>query len=150
MDPLSRRRRTRWRGRCKRPFPHFFPPSSPLTHVLDLQAVCSVALRADGSGLLISASRSISQPKDKAAAARELRDVINASRAQVLEEHIHKKPRLAPAHALLPYQDQFITFALANNVLQFGSFKLKSGRVSPYFFNAGLFCSGDSLNALSR
>jgi orotate phosphoribosyltransferase len=35
-------------------------------------------------------------------------------------------------------------------VLQFGSFKLKSGRISPYFFNAGLFCDGQSVLLLSR
>ena len=42
----------------------------------------------------------------------------------------------------------FIELALANGVLQFGAFTLKSGRVSPYFFNAGLFQTGDALSAL--
>lgn len=45
---------------------------------------------------------------------------------------------------------QFIHFALAQNVLRFGEFELKSGRVSPYFFNAGLFASGASLQQLGR
>jgi hypothetical protein len=52
--------------------------------------------------------------------------------------------------ALLPYQKEFIDFAVKRNVLQFGSFKLKSGRMSPYFFNAGLFCDGQSVLLLSR
>ena len=52
--------------------------------------------------------------------------------------------------ALLPYQKEFIDFAVKRNVLQFGSFKLKSGRISPYFFNAGLFCDGQSVLLLSR
>jgi orotate phosphoribosyltransferase len=49
-----------------------------------------------------------------------------------------------------PYQQQFIEFALATGVLRFGSFTLKSGRVSPYFFNSGLFNSGASLAQLGR
>ena len=42
----------------------------------------------------------------------------------------------------------FIELALASGVLQFGAFTLKSGRISPYFFNAGLFQTGDALSAL--
>jgi orotate phosphoribosyltransferase len=42
----------------------------------------------------------------------------------------------------------FIEFALAAGVLKFGSFELKSGRISPYFFNAGLFADGASLSRL--
>ncbi|NJN45651.1 MAG: orotate phosphoribosyltransferase [Candidatus Competibacteraceae bacterium] len=49
-----------------------------------------------------------------------------------------------------PYQRQFFEFAIAHNVLRFGMFTLKSGRVSPYFFNAGLFNSGGSLAQLGR
>ncbi|KAG2218066.1 hypothetical protein INT45_007229 [Circinella minor] len=48
------------------------------------------------------------------------------------------------------YQREFIDFALQNNVLKFGSFTLKSNRVSPYFFNAGLFNSGKTLGAIGR
>jgi len=49
-----------------------------------------------------------------------------------------------------PYQQQFIEFALATGVLRFGSFTLKSGRVSPYFFNSGLFNTGASLARLGQ
>lgn len=48
------------------------------------------------------------------------------------------------------YQREFIEFALAQGVLRFGSFTLKSGRQSPYFFNAGLFNTGKRLAALGR
>src|SRR5690554_3787315 len=48
------------------------------------------------------------------------------------------------------YQWEFIRFALDRNVLRFGEFTLKSGRTSPYFFNAGLFNTGGSLARLGR
>ena len=48
------------------------------------------------------------------------------------------------------YQKEFIEFALERNVLRFGEFTLKSGRTSPYFFNAGLFNTGRDLAKLGR
>ena len=48
------------------------------------------------------------------------------------------------------YKQQFIEFALARQVLKFGGFTLKSGRVSPYFFNAGLFNQGADLARLGE
>lgn len=48
------------------------------------------------------------------------------------------------------YQRDFIRFAIERGVLRFGQFTLKSGRTSPYFFNAGLFDSGRALSQLGR
>jgi len=48
------------------------------------------------------------------------------------------------------YQQEFIEFALEKKVLRFGEFTLKSGRTSPYFFNAGLFNTGGDLARLGR
>ncbi len=48
------------------------------------------------------------------------------------------------------YQREFLDFALRVGVLKFGQFTLKSGRISPYFFNAGLFNTGASLARLGR
>lgn len=48
------------------------------------------------------------------------------------------------------YQREFIRFAIERGVLRFGEFTLKSGRTSPYFFNAGLFNSGVALAQLGR
>lgn len=48
------------------------------------------------------------------------------------------------------YQREFLDFAIDIGVLRFGEFTLKSGRVSPYFFNSGLFNTGASLARLGR
>lgn len=47
------------------------------------------------------------------------------------------------------YQKQFIDLAIREQVLQFGEFTLKSGRISPYFFNAGLFNTGAAVRVLA-
>ncbi|MHB0775123.1 orotate phosphoribosyltransferase [Halomonas sp. WWR20] len=54
------------------------------------------------------------------------------------------------AEDMQPYQREFIEFAINEGVLKLGEFTLKSGRVSPYFFNAGLFRSGRALAKLGR
>jgi orotate phosphoribosyltransferase len=48
------------------------------------------------------------------------------------------------------YQRRFIELALARQALKFGEFTLKSGRLSPYFFNAGLFNDGDAIATLGE
>jgi orotate phosphoribosyltransferase len=48
------------------------------------------------------------------------------------------------------FRRQFVEFAIRTGVLRFGEFKTKAGRLSPYFFNAGLFHDGASLGELSR
>ena len=51
--------------------------------------------------------------------------------------------------SIKPYQQQFIRQAIDSDALCFGEFTLKSGRISPYFFNAGRFSSGAALSALA-
>jgi orotate phosphoribosyltransferase len=50
----------------------------------------------------------------------------------------------------LAYQTDFIDLCVRLGVLRFGSFTLKSGRRSPYFFNAGLFNTGAAIGAVGR
>jgi orotate phosphoribosyltransferase len=48
------------------------------------------------------------------------------------------------------YQKQFLDFVISRQILKFGEFTLKSGRQSPYFFNAGLFNTGKALGFIGR
>jgi orotate phosphoribosyltransferase len=48
------------------------------------------------------------------------------------------------------YQTEFLNFVISRNILRFGEFTLKSGRQSPYFFNAGLFNTGKALGFIGR
>ena len=48
------------------------------------------------------------------------------------------------------FRQQFVDFAIAQNALCFGEFKTKAGRLSPYFFNSGLFSDGAALAGLTR
>ncbi len=50
----------------------------------------------------------------------------------------------------MSFRQDFIRFALEAKVLCFGEFKTKSGRISPYFFNSGLFSDGDALRKLGQ
>lgn len=51
---------------------------------------------------------------------------------------------------MLSQRNEFVRFALEQGVLRFGEFKVKSGRISPYFFNAGLFNTGASVGRLAQ
>ena len=59
-------------------------------------------------------------------------------------------PHAQPANYVPFSAHNFIQLALDNQVLKFGEFVLKSGRISPYFFNAGLLASGETLSLLAR
>src|SRR5579862_4835962 len=59
-------------------------------------------------------------------------------------------PAILAVLLMREYQITFIELALARNALRFGSFRLKSGRESPYFFNAGLFSDGAAVATLGR
>src|SRR6187397_3287849 len=63
----------------------------------------------------------------------------------------HALPRIIrKSREVQEYQRTFIDLALSRTALRFGSFKLKSGRESPYFFNAGLFNDGEAIAVLGQ
>ena len=113
----------------------------------DLAETIKTSLRPDGLGILLPVSRGISRDADPGAAAVKLRDAINVARAAALAK---PDAGIAAGSTLAPYQAEFIEMAMDLGVLKFGSFTLKSGRVSPYFFNAGLFRTGSSLGRLGQ
>lgn len=117
----------------------------------ELKLVCPAGLRADGSGLLISVSRAISKAENMSNAAMLLRDEINRLREEHMASVVSKCFVEGSSNNILrQFQRDFIYFALDQRALQFGSFTLKSGRQSPYFFNAGNLCSGQSIHTLGR
>ncbi|KAE9310093.1 hypothetical protein PF008_g20541 [Phytophthora fragariae] len=109
----------------------------------NLEEAVTAGLSADGLGLLVPVSRGISKASDPKQAAEDLRDAINAVRK-------HKVAAAASAVVATSSANEFIKFALSFGVLKFGDFTLKSGRKSPYFFNAGLFRTGRALGQLGK
>jgi len=119
----------------------------------DLAAAASAGLNDAGTGLLIPVSRGISRAPNPGEAAKKLCETIQASREQVINSRKDSRKRGSrerDSEWIQPYQRKFLEFTLEEGVLKFGKFVLKSGRTSPYFFNAGLFASGKSLFKLAK
>ena len=125
-------------------------PVKPATQGGDLDAACRAGLNEAGTGMLIPVSRGISRAEDKAKAAQELKEGINAARQAVIAAKSASADGSDDEVSVAPYQKEFLEFSLAEGVLKFGSFVLKSGRTSPYFFNAGLFASGGAMYKLGK
>lgn len=112
----------------------------------DLEEACAAGFNSDGTAMLIPVSRGISKAADPAAAAKELVENINKVRSKIQQgKTLSSTGSDDTNNTIQPYQKDFLEFSLAEGVLKFGSFTLKSGRTSPYFFNAGLFASGAAL-----
>ena len=119
----------------------------------DLYSALSAGLTANEkvTGLLLPVSRGISRAADPAVAAKDLRDAINKVRDELRVKYANSNTSGSSTNlSLASHQREFIETALNTGVLRFGTFTLKSGRISPYFFNAGLFRTGGSLAALGR
>ena len=115
----------------------------------NLREALAAGLRKDGRGIIVPVSRGISRAESPKAAADELvrimkEELRNASAVQ------SESGRVDGSLVLQDYQKRFIQVCLSMQVLRFGSFTLKSGRTSPYFFNAGLFSTGAAMTALAQ
>ena len=109
----------------------------------DLFDACKAGLNSTGSCMLVPVSRGISRAENPAEAAKKLVEDIRKAVDQV--KVANESSAKETSTSIEPYQEEFIKFCLSQGVLKFGSFVLKSGRTSPYFFNAGLFASGAAL-----
>jgi uridine monophosphate synthetase len=116
----------------------------------DLKDACRSGLNDDGSCLLIPVSRGVSGASNPGEEACRLKEGINTMRETIVKERQTKAAATTEVDTMAPYQREFLEFSLGEGVLKFGSFVLKSGRTSPYFFNAGLFSSGSALHKLGR
>jgi uridine monophosphate synthetase len=117
----------------------------------DLDKAIDAGCNHQGTCMLIPISRGISRAADPGAAAMTYKNNINEAiqKYRTTQRKINDETA-TPSNiiTMAPFEKQFIEFCLSQGVLKFGSFVLKSGRTSPYFFNAGLFCSGKSLHML--
>jgi orotate phosphoribosyltransferase len=75
--------------------------------------------------------------------------MTDAYRQSILQPHIAAWAQPRDTSDMQNYKQQFFELAMAKGNLRFGEFTLKSGRISPYFFNAGGFDDGHSLEVLS-
>ena len=116
----------------------------------DLEVSCAAGMNKKATGMLIPVSRGISRAEDPGKKAEELKDSINVARNAILQANSSQDTCTDSDMTLEPYQKEFLEFSLEQGVLKFGSFVLKSGRTSPYFFNAGLFASGAALFKLGK
>lgn len=122
----------------------------------DLVEACQSGFNQSASGLLFPVSRGISTAADPGMAAKDLCEQIQSIRESFLASKADASTEKTDVSAsgesdsIRPYQKEFIEFCLQQGVLKFGSFVLKSGRTSPYFFNAGLFSSGFALYRLGK
>ncbi len=108
----------------------------------NLEQSASAGLRADGLGLLVPISRGISRAESPKSAAEDFRRQLNEAR--------HSQNKKRKSSALEQYKLDFFKLAIKCDVLRFGDFTLKSGRKSPYFFNAGLFSTGSAIAELGK
>jgi len=115
----------------------------------DLDDACRCGMNAVGSKMLIPVSRGISRAKGNIAEkAKEFKDNINNARKTTVDSTVTDDTK--EPDGVTTYQKDFLEFSLSQGVLKFGSFVLKSGRTSPYFFNAGLFSTGAALHKVGK
>jgi hypothetical protein len=116
----------------------------------NLEDLCQAGFNDAGSGILIAITMADSVSADQNAAALSLKNTINALRNKKICVARPVTMSAAAASNDLLGEDDGLTHLLSTGALQFGEFTLKSGRISPYFFNSSAICSGKSLMEIGR
>ncbi len=75
---------------------------------------------------------------------------LGSGRADAVQVRGYNAQIISRVSTMENFRQEFIAFAIAKQVLMFGEFQTKAGRLSPYFFNTGLFNDGESLATLSQ
>jgi hypothetical protein len=121
--------------------------------------VCQAGLNDFGTGLLIHNFKDFLREPNMSAAACSLRDTVNSFRdaktnpkvtASKQDKLVTSVPKVKVLAMESTCDGEYVKQLLALGALQFGSFTLKSGRVSPYFFNSSAICSGQGLCDIGR
>ena len=112
----------------------------------DLQAALSAGLRADGLGVLVAATRGVTQADDPRQAAESIREGINAARTQSSSSVQVEAALPAPQPAPVPVSHRDLIIGLAElGALQFGDFTLASGKKSSMYVDLRLLVSRPDL-----
>ncbi len=112
----------------------------------DVEAALSAGLRADGLGVLIAATRSVTQAEDPRQAAASIQHGINAARAQLSAQSCAAEASPTPQTPSIPVRHRELIIGLAElGALQFGDFTLASGKRSSMYVDLRLLVSDPGL-----
>jgi hypothetical protein len=107
-------------------------------------------LNVDATAAIFAVSRAIANSPDRAATAAGIRDQINAYRQGKLMSRKFMMSFKSATEVKQQFDGVHLKQLMDLGALKFGEFKLKSGRVSPYYFSSSFLCSGKGLHEIGR